>query len=165
MKKIFFVGKQIFRIKNKLNLGDVQCWEIRTIRAHAAEASWKFLSPDLMEIDDINVRNDSEPPDSSDSVMELLMKSSFQKTPKDAKNFREQGLGSKILELLVELARENNIKTVCGSIVAKDLKKNGDLIKWYEKRGFIQGLGYEGCIGNADTWVYFNVERQPSSIR
>lgn len=51
-------------------------------------------------------------------------------------SFRNLGLGTKLLNAVVEFARSKGVKRIEGRIVAKDFDENNHLPTWYRQRGF-----------------------------
>ena len=51
-------------------------------------------------------------------------------------NYRHQGLGSALINCLIQYARENGIYFLHGEVFRPDLENNPKLIRWYQKRGF-----------------------------
>jgi GNAT superfamily N-acetyltransferase len=72
-------------------------------------------------------------------------------------NYRNRGLGSALLRLMIDLARRRGINTVVGSIVRKDILRNSHLIRWYINRGFDLTGQFQGCIPDAETYIHFEV--------
>jgi len=106
------------------------------------EADFRF--PNLMMIEDIEIRNDFE---RTDSFMASIMQ------PKDKKCYRGQGLGTALLKLAIDAGKKKNLKRICGSIVRKDVDRTPDLIEFYERRGFKRISSYPGCLANALAYI------------
>ncbi len=51
-------------------------------------------------------------------------------------NYRCQGLGSALINCLVQYAREHGIRSLHGEVFRPDLDNNPNLLKWYQNRGF-----------------------------
>jgi GNAT superfamily N-acetyltransferase len=102
------------------------------------EADFRF--PNLMIIEDIEIRNDFE---RTDSFMASIVQ------PKDKKCYRSQGLGTALLKLAVDTGKKKNLKRICGSIMRKDIDRIPNLIEFYERRGFKRISSYPGCLANA----------------
>lgn len=117
---------------------------------------WTLRPPAIMEVNDLQIRDDSEPPIQEESIMERLIKQARLKG--EIKNYRRKGLGTELLKLLLDLARENRVKQVRGSIVKLDTIRTLNLIEWYEKRGFRKGPPYPGCIKTAIAWIYLDLD-------
>jgi GNAT superfamily N-acetyltransferase len=119
---------------------------------------WTLHPPDIMVVEDICIRDDSEPHIPGESIVEHSIKQARLKG--EIKNYRRRGLGTELLKLLLDLARENKVKQVRGSIIKLDAIKTPNLIEWYEKRGFRRGPSYPGCIGKdkAIAWIYLDLD-------
>jgi GNAT superfamily N-acetyltransferase len=50
--------------------------------------------------------------------------------------YRNQGLGTALLQELIALARRKEIQCIHGFVVQKDYDENPHLLKWYQKQGF-----------------------------
>jgi len=74
-----------------------------------------------------------------------------------AMNYRNRGLGSALLGLLFDLARNREVKTIFGSLVKKDILRNPCLQRGYMNRGFTGTGQFEGCILDAETYIRFEV--------
>jgi GNAT superfamily N-acetyltransferase len=54
----------------------------------------------------------------------------------DVISFRRQGIGSRMLDRLVDEATAVGVAEVWGSVVKNDIEKTGSLLQWYTRRGF-----------------------------
>jgi GNAT superfamily N-acetyltransferase len=117
---------------------------------------WTLHPSDIMEVNDLHIRDDSEPPIPGESVMERLIKQA--RLEGEIKNYRRKGLGTELLKSLLVIARENQVKQVRGSIIKLDIIRTPNLIEWYEKRGFRKGPSYPGCSKNAIAWIYLDLD-------
>jgi len=64
-------------------------------------------------------------------------------------NYRQRGVGTKMLESFLGWCRENQISQVYGSVVQRDLDTTPMLLKWYGRHGFDIRQPDSRCIGNA----------------
>ncbi len=64
-------------------------------------------------------------------------------------NYRQRGVGTKMLESLLVWCRENQISQVYGSVVQRDLDITPTLLDWYAWHGFVIRQPDSRCIGNA----------------
>jgi GNAT superfamily N-acetyltransferase len=76
---------------------------------------------------------------------------------RDNKNYRHQGLGTKLLQLLIEHAKERKVKRLYGSVMKDDIAKILGLVGWYEWLGFQKRGPYQGCIANAEVWIFVDL--------
>ncbi|WP_324664290.1 GNAT family N-acetyltransferase [Dehalococcoides mccartyi] len=106
------------------------------------EADFNF--PDLMVIEDIEIRNDFQ---STDSFMASIMQ------PKEKRCYRGQGLGTVLLKLAIGTGKKKNLKRICGSIVRKDVDRTPDLIEFYERHGFKKISSYPSCLADAIAYI------------
>jgi hypothetical protein len=51
-------------------------------------------------------------------------------------NYRNRGIGSALLGLIIQLAKEHRMAVFVGNFGPEDLKANPDLPNWYRRRGF-----------------------------
>ena len=51
-------------------------------------------------------------------------------------NYRRRGLGTILLQKVIEFAKIHGFESITGDIVAQDATANPRLISWYEKHGF-----------------------------
>ena len=109
----------------------------------------------------IYIRDDSDPPRRNLDYSNLtawLKKSVTTKEPKkDNKNYRHQGLGTKLLSLLIEHAQEKKVQRIYGSVMQDDIAKTPGLVEWYERHGFQGCDPYQGCIANAAVWIFMDL--------
>ena len=130
-----------------------------------------FCPDDVMILEDLFIRNDAEPPDTwgtdrklrpislelqDDSSAGGIFKPRWHSVNTEM-NYRNRGLGSALLKLMTNLARDNRIKTVFGSIVKKDILRNPRLVRWYMNRGFNITNQFKGCIPDAVTHIRFEL--------
>lgn len=62
--------------------------------------------------------------------------------------YRRQGLGSKLLSLVMKHATERKTRGLYGSVMKADIAKTPRLVEWYEKRGFQRCSAYPGCVAH-----------------
>lgn len=74
---------------------------------------------------------------SADAYFENLQDKFFKLThwfePTD---YRRKGLGSYLLKFIINLAKNQGIKKIYGSLTEQDIEANPNLINWYQKYGF-----------------------------
>jgi len=70
-----------------------------------------------------------------------------------AMNFRGRGLGTKLLKLFIDCARDRGLKRIYGSIMEKDISKTPHLIDWYKKYGFRECEPYKGHVPGAKIYI------------
>lgn len=51
-------------------------------------------------------------------------------------DFRNRGIGTQLIALLIAYARSNGVKRIVGRLVDSDCNKHPDLPQWYRNRGF-----------------------------
>jgi GNAT superfamily N-acetyltransferase len=123
--------------------------ELRQGGQYVGEAKCLVRVPDTMELTDIRIRDDSDPPE---STIERIMKIAAE-SKSNMKSYRRRGIGTALLQLVIDHVRERQLSRICGSIVEKDIERTPNLIEWYEKRGFKKGGPYPGCINKAVAWI------------
>ena len=129
-----------------------------------------FHDAGVMILEDLFIRNDPDTPESwgvdrkmrpaypifEDSQIPSRTFSG-RYSNKTEMNYRNRGLGSALLKLMLDLAKRKGMRTVFGSIVRKDILRNPHLIRWYLNRGFNVTAQFEGCISDAETYIHFEV--------
>jgi len=103
----------------------------------------KFDLPDIMVVEDLEIRNDS---DSEPAFHRMRAKS-------NPINYRGRGLGTALLGLAVTSAKGKGVKHIYGSIVQKDINKTPNIVEFYERRGFKKVAHYPGCLANAVAYI------------
>ena len=143
---------QKYRVNVLENSNDLFHTELRQRTDYVGEAKC-MLRQDTMELSDIRIRDDADPPE---STIEYIVKSAA-KSKTDTRSYRRRGLGTALLEFVVAYARKKQLKRICGSIVQKDIVRTPNLVGWYEKRGFKKGPPYPGCIREAVAWIHLEL--------
>ena len=64
-------------------------------------------------------------------------------------NYRQRGVGTKMLNSFLVWCMENQITQVFGSVVQRDLDTTPTLLAWYVRHGFEIRQPDSRCIGNA----------------
>ena len=64
-------------------------------------------------------------------------------------SFRGQGLGSLLLNRVLQEADAAGIHTVWGSVTQNDIQRTPHLLEWYRRKGFFVGKPDDECIGTA----------------
>ena len=127
-----------------------------------------FCPDAVMILEDLFIRNDTESPEiwGTDRKLrpilpelqdDLLIPKARWHSDKTETNYRNRGLGSALLKLMINLAKDRNINTVYGSIVKKDILRNPHLVRWYMNRGFDITNQFTGCIPDAVTYISFKL--------
>jgi len=125
----------------------------------------------VMILEDLFIRNDTESPEIwgtdrklrpiSPELQDDLLTGDILKarchSDNTEMNYRNRGLGSALLKLMINLAKDRNISTVFGSIVKKDVLRNPHLVRWYMNRGFNITNQFIGCIPEAVTYIRFKL--------
>jgi hypothetical protein len=125
----------------------------------------------VMILEDLFIRNDTETPDTwgrdrklrpvSSELQDDLLPGNVLKarwhSDNTEMNYRNRGLGSALLKLMIDLAKDKKVNTVLGSIVKKDMLTNPRLIRWYINRGFNITNQFTGCISGAETYIRFEL--------
>ncbi len=69
--------------------------------------------------------------------------------PRRKMNFRNQGVGRRLLERLLAEAKRAGVKEIWGSVTQEDIGKTPGLLEWYARHGFAVGDTDAECIQNA----------------
>ena len=127
-----------------------------------------FRPDAVMILEDLFIRNDIESPEIWDTDRKLMpispelqddlliLKARWHSDNKEM-NYRNRGLGSALLKLMINLAKDRKFNTVFGSIVKKDILRNPHLVRWYMNRGFNITNQFTGCIPDAVTYISFKL--------
>lgn len=117
----------------------------------------------IVEIN-IYIRDDSDPPRRSPVLLDYTnlppwIKKNITVTElkKNSRNYRHRGVGTKLLNLLIEHAKEKNMQRIYGSVMKHDIAKTPGLAEWYERHGFQRCDPYQGCIANAAVWIFMDL--------
>lgn len=65
-------------------------------------------------------------------------------------NYRNRGIGSALLGLIIQLAKEHRMAVLFGNVGTEDLKANPDLPDWYRRRGFTIFEGGDFGVGRLE---------------
>jgi len=118
------------------------------------------LNEEIVEAN-IYIRDDADPPTRSPdhSNIPLLLKKQITVTEiyRGNKTYRRQGLGTKLLNLLIEHATERKVQRLYGSVMKVDIDKTPRLVEWYEKHGFQRCSSYQGCVPGAAAYIFVDL--------
>ncbi|NJL89740.1 MAG: GNAT family N-acetyltransferase [Coleofasciculaceae cyanobacterium SM2_1_6] len=95
------------------------------------EIKGAFNSPDEFLISDIYIQNNVIHKPSN--LLIALWRLIFKPKPID---YRQNGLGTYLLQTTLAIARQNGLKRIYGSLTQEDINNNPNLIRWYKKHGF-----------------------------
>ena len=99
-----------------------------------------------MVLEDIYIRDDSEPRDKS-AISNLLG------SPSKPLNFRGRGLGTALLKRFINYVRSKGVTRVYGSISEEDLLSRPYLPEWYKKYGFKDCAPYQYHVPEAKRFL------------
>lgn len=51
-------------------------------------------------------------------------------------NYRQRGLGTQLLQFVINEAQKHGVRKIYGSLVQEDINSNPNLANWYKKHGF-----------------------------
>jgi ribosomal protein S18 acetylase RimI-like enzyme len=118
------------------------------------------LNKEIVEAN-IYIRDDADPsvrsPDYPNLSIWLKKNITVTEISRDNKTYRHQGLGTKLLNLLIEHTIERKVQRLYGSVVKADIDKTPRLIQWYEKHGFQRCISYPGCIADAAAYIFIDL--------
>jgi GNAT superfamily N-acetyltransferase len=92
--------------------------------------AWCEKNANRLHISDFNV--ESEFPCPARGIEAFLFPSRRNRT----KNFRKQGLGSTILQRVIDECTKEGLSEIWGGVVQLDLDATPQLLEWYARRGF-----------------------------
>jgi hypothetical protein len=131
-----------------------------------------FLPESVMILEDLFIRSDAESPEKwtpgrktgrMASGMPSLKASGGElgkrKAGIEISNYRNRGLGSELIEILLDLAAGRKGKVIFGSLIKEDIIINPRLLAWYTNRGFTVSGPFPTCIPDAETYVRYEVPR------
>ena len=98
------------------------------------KASCLFKKTEEMLLADIFIENNADFDSINDKVFKVLHWG-------EPRNYRGKGLGGYLLRKVIEVARNQGIKKICGDIEQEDLKATPYLIDWYKSYGFKKERG------------------------
>ena len=145
---------QEYRIIVHENSDDFFDAELRYEKEWVGKVVCSFRLQDAMVVEDIKIRDDSDPPESG---IELILRSTA-RPESNTRSYRRRGLGTALLKSVIDLAKKKRLKHIYGSIKQKDITITPDLVKYYEKRGFKKGSPYPNCIPNAVAYMYMDLD-------
>jgi GNAT superfamily N-acetyltransferase len=168
---IFDRFKQRYDIEIQEDSGQAYYIKIKDREEYVGQMLCSFHDEAVMILEDLFIRNDLDTPDSWGADRKLRpLSPAFEdgqissgifgarmRSKETEMNYRNRGLGSALLKLMIDLAKHRGMKTVFGSIVRKDILRNPHLIRWYLNRGFDLTKQFQGCIPDAETYVRFEI--------
>ena len=77
------------------------------------------------------------------------------------KSFRECGLGSRLILMLVEHCRDQGFNEIYGSVVQSDLDETPRLLSWYRKFGFEALPPDDRCLSGSVSMVVWKALKAP----
>jgi GNAT superfamily N-acetyltransferase len=113
---------------------------------HVGHMGCKLYTTKQMNLDEVYIRDDSDPLDGSISPGGR------------AKNYRNKGLGTKLLKLAINYARNRRAKFIYGSVTKEDISRTPFLLQFYERRGFKKSGPYKGCLPDAVAWICLELD-------
>lgn len=70
------------------------------------------------------------------STFQRIWVAAIQRAPSRTKNYQRRGLGTQLLQWVIEYARARALTRIVGDVVEQDLAQNPNLCQWYQKHGF-----------------------------
>jgi GNAT superfamily N-acetyltransferase len=129
-----------------------------------------FLPDDVMILEDLFIRSDLDAPEKwtpgrktgrmAAGILSRLVSAGGRqgkRRPESVRNYRNRGLGSELIKILLDLAAERKGKVIFGSLIREDIAINPQLLEWYMHRGFTVSGPFKNCIPDAVTYIRFNV--------
>lgn len=89
-------------------------------------------SPDEMELANIEILE--EPVHFRPKWLSWIPYEWFRRLKKN--DYRRRGLGTELLKLVIEIAREKNVACIQGIVTRQGIAENPKLLEWYEEHGF-----------------------------
>lgn len=107
----------------------------------------------VMMLGDVTVKNDV--PASDSRTAPLLHRILGKPT---TESLRGRGIGTRLLDILLDHCRNSGIAEIYGSVVQDDLDATPGLLGWYRKHGFEARPPDDRCMGNAVHMVVWTSE-------
>ena len=105
-------------------------------------ANFHFEGADVLHLDDLHIEDDAIfPPWFSCPLPFVIL--SFPPLRWRTENFQGRGIGTAMIQFLVDYARSKFAKRIEGEVKPHDFKDNPDLPDWYRRRGFTVTAGDE----------------------
>ncbi|MGC9524053.1 MAG: GNAT family N-acetyltransferase [Limnospira sp.] len=99
--------------------------------AEVGDAKCLIESSKVMKLGDIHIKENVEFSSGYDKWFKLTHW--FEPT-----NYQKQGLGTLLLNCVIDYAKSRNIEIIYGDLSPDDLQNNPKLVTWYKKFGFIR---------------------------
>lgn len=74
--------------------------------------------------------------------------------------YRHHKLGTQLLSLLIEHARNKRVPKLYGSIIQKHIDETPGLVEWYERMGFQKCSPYPGHVPSAVVYIVMDLAEQ-----
>ena len=125
-------------------------WIVKTFDGHVLVAQVNCLiRQDALFIGDLHIF-DNVP------VRESLLGGLFRSAlclKSRTRNYQGMGLGTRLLRMVVEKAKEQKLSRVFGNLFPKDLTANPRLPNWYEAQGFSVEMHHNGQSGTVSLFL------------
>lgn len=131
-------GKEYHVIESDCDSENFRRFNIKFGRCQVGYLNYSFEGDGVLHLDDLHIEDAAISP-----PWFFFMGGSFPPLCTRTKNFRGCGIGTAMIEFLVNFARANSIKRIEGEVKLHDFKDNQDLPDWYRRRGFTVTAGDE----------------------
>lgn len=140
-------GGEYHVIESDCDSEDFRRFNIKFGRCQVGYLNYSFEGDGVLNLDDLHIEDAATSPPWF-LLDFIFIGGSFPPLRWRTKNFRGRGIGTAMIEFLVDYARANSIKRIEGEVKPHDFKDNPDLPDWYRRRGFTVTAG----DGNA-AWI------------
>ena len=113
--------------------GDSSHFQLYQQQMLIGEARCLRESPERMAIGDIAIANEVIPPPANLLMWGLRQLPGYRQAPV---NYRGRGLGTALLQSMIEHSRQLGVTELCGEVFQQDVENCPVLLHWYERQGF-----------------------------
>lgn len=135
-------GREYFVIESDCDSEQFRRFNIKSGRCQVGYLNYSFEGDGVLHLDDLHIEDAAISPPWF-FLDFIFIGGSFPPLRWRTKNFRGCGIGTAMIEYLVNYARVNSITRIEGEVKPHDFKDNPDLPEWYRRRGFTVTAGDE----------------------
>lgn len=129
-------GREYRVIESDCGSENFRRFNIKFGRYQVGYINYSFEGSEVLHLDDLHIEDAAISPPWF-FLDFIFIGGSFPPQRWRTKSFRGRGIGTAIIDFLVNYARANSIIRIEGEVKPHDFKDNPDLPDWYRRRGFI----------------------------
>ncbi|MGD0778828.1 MAG: GNAT family N-acetyltransferase [Candidatus Solibacter sp.] len=123
---------------------DDKSWTLKVFDRRVLVAQVNCLvQGDALLLADIHVFDEARLPE---GMFVSWLRSALGLKPRTA-NYQRRGMGTRLLQIVIERARRRNLSRIAGNLFPRDLSARPDLPTWYRNHGFEVDLATDGASG------------------